>query len=90
MIWQITNPKSIAVEELNDAVMCFDRMSGETHLLTVLPGEILLLLQHKAYSESDLTQTLAGLCEQPNNENWHADIKRALNGLQRLNLVTKR
>ena len=70
--------------------MCFDRMSGETHLLTALPGEVLLLLQRKAFPEGDLAQTLANLCDQPNNENWHADIKRALNGLQRLNLVTKR
>lgn len=67
----------------------FDRTTGETHLLSPLPAEILRLLSVEPMTLSSLASKLADACEVDCMVEWRARVGRMLDELASLALVEK-
>jgi PqqD family protein of HPr-rel-A system len=83
-------PEALRWEHWDEESVLFDRRSGQTHLLTALTAECLLLLQD---AELDLDQLTAALGEQFQLAPEQAaveQIHQLLLALLELSLITKR
>ena len=68
----------------------YHRRSGETHLLSPLPMEVLHLLQTRPLSLRELSTELAKLCEVAFDDGWLKKIQGILLDLEKLSLVERK
>jgi len=67
--------------------MVFSRLTGETHLLSALPAEVLRMLTEGEKSGAELATATGALCEVTVDEDWLNGIDRILQRLEALFLV---
>lgn len=65
----------------------YNRRTGDTHLLSILPAEILGLLAEGPLDIREISERMAQLCETPNTPEWMDKIGSMTVGLVRLELV---
>jgi len=68
----------------------YDRSTGETHLLSPLPAELLHLLVNEPQALGELSRKLADLCEVECTEEWIERTGRMLVDLEGLSLLEKK
>lgn len=86
--WYCSNPESLIIEELDDDTVCYNRLSGNTHLLNALPTEVIKRVTQKAYTAKALSTEIANNYEIPCDDNWQTSIERTLEDLQRIHLIS--
>jgi PqqD family protein of HPr-rel-A system len=67
------------------AVFCVP--TGETHLLTELPGEVLRRLGNGPWTVADLADALAADCQVEISPEWQEKVRGILCDLHRLDLI---
>ena len=67
----------------------FNRRTGDTHLLSILPAEILGLLTECPLELSEISDRMAQSCETPNTPEWTEKISSLIEELVRLELVDR-
>ena len=67
----------------------FNRRTGDTHLLSILPAEILGLLAEGPLDVSEISDRMAQSCETPNTPEWTEKISSLIEELVRLELVDR-
>ncbi len=87
--WKTRNPEALLWQEWEVDATIFDRTTGETHLLSPLPAEILRLLSVEPMTLPSLSRKLADACEVDCTVEWRARVERMLDELASLALVEK-
>ncbi|HHH12870.1 MAG TPA: HPr-rel-A system PqqD family peptide chaperone [Thiolapillus brandeum] len=85
--WQAVAADDLLWEAWEEAFTVYHRATGETHLLNVLPVEILSLLQERPRSTEEIAAELAARCEVANDGPWHRRVADILEELEALSLV---
>jgi PqqD family protein of HPr-rel-A system len=67
--------------------LVYNRLSGDTHLLDVVSGEIVSALLHGPAKEHELVERIAAFLDVPNDGQTAANVKRILDVLDDLGLV---
>ena len=65
----------------------FNPLTGDTHLISILPAEILGLLTDAPLGAREIAERMAELCETPNSPAWNEKIDALLEGLMREELI---
>ena len=65
------------------------RRTGDTHLLSILPAELLAMLPPEPTDLETITARMARLCAQPVTPQWTERIHSMLDELVRLELVDR-
>jgi len=86
-VYSLNTPTPIQCVDFNTHAFMYDRRTGETHYLSLLPAEILLLLENQSRSAHDIATIVAEACEHPMTEEWQTSIDKALDGLSQLDLI---
>ena len=86
-LWCVPNSQRILLEEFEDALLCYHSDSGNTHILTLFPAEIFLLIKHAPTEESVLARQMAELCDESDDQVWRAKVHSVLKGLKKLGLA---
>lgn len=86
---RLTIPDASAVvwRRWDDELVVFNRVSGDTHLLSGPAGRILEMLLHAPHSIGDVKSTLASSGQQQDVLLSNGEIEQALGDLRRLGLL---
>jgi PqqD family protein of HPr-rel-A system len=90
LVWGLAFPTDLLYEWWNGDIAVFCHSTGETHLLSVLPGEILLHLLEGPCRLSDLTRLFAAECGVDDSVEWRRKISALLSELRSLELLEQR
>lgn len=85
--WRIVDGEALDWAPWPVDVSVFNRGTGETHLLSALPAETLLLLTGRPWAFLDLCARVADRCETEDNPAWHGKIAQVLDQLAGLELI---
>jgi len=85
--WRAPSATDLVWESWNAEYSLFDRRTGETHIIGMLPGELLRLLEDGPRSTLELAHLLAELCEVEDTPQWSSRIGNMLTDLEALELV---
>lgn len=85
-LWYIPASDSLVWHDWDSDFTIFDRSTGQTHLINLLPGELLKKISGPSRSEQ-LAQDLASLCQVGNTPDWHQKILGILAELKAIGLV---
>ncbi len=77
----------VATWGAESSVYC--RRTGDTHLLSILPAELLAMLPAEPTDLGTVTARMARLCAQPVTPEWTTRIRSMLDELVRLELVDR-
>ncbi|MBV5274546.1 MAG: HPr-rel-A system PqqD family peptide chaperone, partial [Lamprocystis purpurea] len=77
----------VATWGAESSVYC--RRTGDTHLLSILPAELLAMLPPEPTDLETITTRMARSCAQPVTPEWTARIRSMLDELVRLELVDR-
>lgn len=67
----------------------YNRRTGDTHLLSILPAELLATLPAEPTDLGTVSARMARLCSQPVTPEWTTRIRSMLDELVRLELVDR-
>lgn len=85
--WRATRPDRVIWAHWEVDYSVFNGNTGETHLLSELPAEVLRQLSPGPMTEADLTANLALLCEVAETPDWARKIAGILADLADLELI---
>ncbi len=85
--WRIAGGDSLLQKDWAQDTTVYSRLTGETHLLSALPAEVLRMLTEGEKSEAELAAAMGVLCEVTVDEGWLNDICKILQRLEALFLV---
>lgn len=88
-VWRGPTPGQALWESWETEHSVFCVATGETHLLSELPAEVLRQLSGSASNVRDLAASLADTCEFDNSEQWQRKIASIILSLHNLELVHK-
>ncbi len=77
----------VATWGAESSVYC--RRTGDTHLLSILPAELLAMLPAEPTDLGTITARMARLCTQPITPEWTTRVHSMLDELVRLELVDR-
>ena len=87
MRWKGAAPDALLWVAWENDFSLYHRDTGETHLLSALPAELVRQLAGQVMSTETLAERLAQLCEVENDAHWQGRIQSLLRDLQALSLV---
>jgi PqqD family protein of HPr-rel-A system len=87
--WQGAGEAPLLWEDWGSAYSVFSPATGETHILTELPAEVLRQLSQSRSRITELSETLAKLCETGNSAEWQRKIAAIVENLESLELVQR-
>lgn len=87
ILWCVPAHSDLLWEEWETEYTIFDRRSGETHLISELPAQLLRLLSRQSANTSHLAAELAHLCETDNSKRWIEQTSGIINNLTSIGLV---
>ena len=87
--WQGAEEASLLWEDWGSAYSVFSPTTGETHLIAELPAEVLRQLSRSRPRITELSETLAKLCETENSAEWQRKIAAIVENLESLELVQR-
>lgn len=85
--WGCDAPDDLLIELWDTEAAVFDRGSGETHMLSALPAEILRVLKSEKHSAQETGQRVSALYDLPLDGALEQRIRESLAQLARLGLV---
>ena len=90
MKWQVISDQALYFHSWNNEYVVYNSLSGDTHLLNLTTGQLLLELQQTPTDTITLTN-LVGSKDQtePNTQQHKLEIENILEELSRLNLIKK-
>ena len=86
--WKVSAPEALLWEHWDDESVLFDRRSGQTHLLTLLARECLLILQEGCLDLNELLEKLEEQYEYTPGQQEREQIHQLLHNLTNLGLIT--
>ena len=87
--WRVTFPGGLLWAHWGAYAAIFNPTSGETHLLSALPVELLSLLVSNPDSFDSLAERLSKSCEVCNDAAWAVKVQALLDSLELLDLVER-
>ena len=87
--WRVPDPRGMRWAHWGAHSAVFNPISGETHLLSALPAEVLSLLGANPDTCENLAARLSVLCEVANDAEWAAKVRALLDSLEILDLVER-
>lgn len=78
---------SDTIEPWGSHCSVYNRRTGDTHLISLLPAEILRLLIDDPLDLGAISERMAQLCETPNTPEWTEKMRSLTEELARLELV---
>ena len=87
--WGLVSPASLVFERFDAATFCYDRKSGDTHLISPFPDELIRFLLIEPMSADELAKKICELCEDDYSTQWLERVNAALMELSKLGLVLK-
>jgi PqqD family protein of HPr-rel-A system len=87
LVWTLSRPQDLLLRDWDDCGAVYDAASGDTHLLSALAIELLVLLRQKPCSEADLVGSLIDDMPDETAVTASEQIAMQLLWLQRLGLV---
>lgn len=85
--WRAVAPAALCWTDWADHVSLFNADSGETHLLSPLPAELLRLLCRHPWGQDRLSRRLASVCECDDDVLWRGRVAAMLDSLTDLELI---
>lgn len=86
-LWRAARPQRVIWAQWGVDYSVFNGNTGETHLLSELPAEVLRQLSQGPLTEAALVQGLARLCEVEETTDWSEKISGILSDLAHLELI---
>jgi len=86
--WKMAVPDALCWEHWGEESVLFDRRSSQTHLLTAMATECLLLLQDADLDLDQLTEKLEGRFEPDTERVTRGQVSQLLVTLSELGLIT--
>ena len=75
------------IRDWNGDFAVYNPLSGHTHILDLVAGEVLLLLQQRPQSDAELRERVAALLEMPSDEALATRVDRILEHLDEIGLI---
>ena len=88
--WHLPRQDDFIIAQWDGDYSLFDRLSGQTHLLTALPAEILQLLLESGFSNVELAGRISSEHDIEVSEYWQSLIDQSLQQLNLLGLIESR
>jgi PqqD family protein of HPr-rel-A system len=86
--WRALRPRDLLVERLEDGNACvFDLLSGETHVLSLVPADLLEQLAGESASDGALEQRIAQNYDSEPSAELQAQVRASLTQLEALGLI---
>ena len=85
--WRVTRPERLLWAQWESDTSIFQGDTGETHLVSELPAEVLRELARSSMTQTELTGRLATLCNIDPSADWAEKIASILRDLADLELV---
>jgi PqqD family protein of HPr-rel-A system len=89
LLWKGLPSDSLLWVEWEGEFSVYHRNTGETHILSLLPSELLRFLENRSLTLEHLSSELATLCQVECNADWQNRIERMLHDLAALSLIEK-
>ncbi len=87
VLWQYVPRENIVIEALDLQAAVYMRPTGETHILSTLPAEILIHLMTGEKTEQGILQAIANAHGLTSDADWRVQIHTSLMKMQSLDLV---
>ena len=75
------------IRDWNGEFAVYNPLSGHTHILDLVAGEVLLLLQQRPQSDAELRKRVAALLEMPSDEALATRVDHILEHLDEIGLI---
>ena len=75
------------IRDWNGDFAVYNPLSGHTHILDLVAGEVLLLLQQRPQSDAELRKRVAALLEMPSDEALATRVDHILEHLDEIGLI---
>ena len=82
-----TPAEAPTIRDWNGDFAVYNPLSGHTHILDLVAGEVLLLLQQRPQSDDDLRERVATLLEMPSDEALATRVDHILEHLDEIGLI---
>lgn len=84
--WRIP-AASPSIRDWNGEFAVYNPLSGHTHILDLVAGEVLLLLQQRPQSDAELRERVAALLEMPSDQALATRVDHILEHLDDIGLI---
>ena len=84
--WRIPAANA-SIRDWNGEYAVYNPLSGHTHILDLVAGEVLLLLQQRPQSDDELRERVAALLEMPSDEALATRVDHILEHLDEIGLI---
>ncbi len=85
--FSVGEPGELNMADFGSHVFVYDKRTGETHFLSLLPAEILTRLSLTPDTLNDLAAKIAADYNHPLSADWQNNVKKAVSGLLQLDLI---
>ena len=86
-VWRLTSPAPLPVRVWDGEVVVYNPLSGDTHLLDIVTGELLQLIIAGPATVAALREAAATLLEVPDDDRLGQHVGQALAALDELGLI---
>ena len=86
-IWSVPSGVGLLLRSWDDEYLAYSELTGQTHLLALLPGVVLTLLQEGPSSPAELTARIAEALQLEEDDKLLTTIEQTLADFERLGLV---
>lgn len=85
--FHIPNPRCLTWAHWEVDSTLYNDSTGETHLLSPIPTEVVTLLQVRAMSFGDICTTMAARCGEEDSDPWRRKLASVIENLVALDIV---
>lgn len=85
--WRTTSAGEIPVRHWDGDCVAYNPLSGDTHILDVVAGEVLRMIMERPTAGRVLSSRVAAFLEVPDDANTAASVGRILQRLDELGLI---
>ena len=86
-IWSVPSGVGLLLRSWDDEYLAYSELTGQTHLLALLPGVVLTLLQEGPSSSVELTARVVEALQLEEDDKLLTTVEQTLADFERLGLV---
>jgi PqqD family protein of HPr-rel-A system len=87
MPWQLTVAGTPPIHDWDGEIVLYNRLSGDTHVLDIVTGEVLRRIASGTSRDDDLCKCVAGFLEVPNDAAVRDQVTRITQILDQIGLI---
>lgn len=80
-------PSGLILHNFEEASVCYQRSTGDTHILSAFPAQMLEILLKQPHSIEELAEITAQLCHVDASDEWRDTVMKTLHDLKVSKLI---